>query len=759
MGHKKGDSKNIMRAGNGLNRYQIYAVGLFAFLGVFIGASMWATQYFASQYGYQPALGSPLFHMMGKPIYMPLDWFAWFWRYGDYDAVKPVLTKVQIIGFFGTLASIAAGYFALIWASQRDPGYEEMHGSAHWANKEEVSATGYLADENYSVDGVYIGSVAIAKRDDQIITPWHPDYRIRYRMKLKLADGWQGKMGVFSKKVVMRDAKTGQPLLEPNPKVFKLAEFLRDDGPTHVIAFAPTRSGKGVGIVLPTLYGWRHSVVVNDIKGENWALTAGFRKSAGQIVFKFEPACTDGTGAKWNPLDEIRTFTINDVQDAQNILGVVCDPEAKGMDDHWVATSWEFLTGLALHMRYAERDASLSGMAFYMADPAFETADQMYTTMLNAEHDPEMKMGWTDSSGRPTKTHPVVANAAQAMLNKEEKERGSVLSTCKRLLSLFVEPVVASNTRTSDFLVKDLMNLDQPVSCYYVAQPNDQQRLRPLTRLFFSLILNRNTEKMNSEEGRMVGDYKHRLLMLIDELPALKKLEQLQLGLGYIAGFGIKCLLICQDLIQLEEVYGKDQTIVAGCHVRIAYAPNTLRTAKEISEMLSKTTVNEEKASTSGNIAGLNIGSESVSLDKTGRELMTEGEVMSLSQEDMLIFVQGCAPIYGKKIKYYQVPAWDAASRMPAPVRCDRVVRETENGRLLSIKVIDGVAEYLEQNAPAEDQNAPTDVQTAVAAALGISVDAMRPEFTPDEQAAIDSLLSQHFAVNEVLALDAFTAV
>ncbi|MGS0741099.1 type IV secretory system conjugative DNA transfer family protein [Glaciimonas sp. GG7] len=543
--------------------------------------------------------------------------------------------------------------------ARKKAGMDDLHGSAHWASVKEVDATGFYPTNERQVDGAIIGSVMVDSKN-AIIHPMHPKYHRRYRSVME---------GPIFQRRQQRD-KDGVPKVALST-IVKQVKLLRDDNPAHILAFAPTRSGKGVGLILPTLYTWRHSVLINDIKNENWALTSGFRQAAGQTVIRFEPACLDGSAARWNPLDEIRIFTDMDVQDAQSIMNMVCDPKGEGLEDHWAKTSWEFLTGLALHLRYEGKTATMAGMAQYLGDPRWEDEKQMYTTMLQTQHDPEGKTHWLDTDNNRTSIHPAVANAAKTMLNKEDKERTSVLSTAKSFLSLYLDPVVARNTATSDFLVRDLMNSDKPVSCYYVVQPADLERMTSLSRLFYAMVIRRNAADMQFAGGAPVQSYKHRLLLVIDELPSLRKLTVLQEALGYMAGYGMKCYLICQDIIQLEDAYGDKQTIVAGCHVRISYAPNTSETAEKLAAMTGKTTITEEKRSTSFKQMGVDTGNVSVSEDKTGRELMTSAEFLALSREDMVIFVAGSAPIYGRKIKYYEDKAMNARSKIPAPAKSD----------------------------------------------------------------------------------------
>lgn len=623
------------------------------------------TQWFAAKMHYDKGLGEALWVGASFSVYFPTDWIEWGFRLADYPPLKDAVKTMMFMGYGAGAIGMSSALIFLFALKEKPGGLDELHGSAAWANTEEVDSTGFFPTRGRQVDGAMVGSVMLDKRGE-VIHPMHPDFKSRYTK----IEEWH-RVGVRICKKQKRN-KDGVPEVKLNKKFVKKVELLRADDPTHILAFAPTRSGKGVGLVLPTLLTWRHSVIVNDIKGENWALSAGFRRAAGQYAIKFEPACQDGSTACWNPLDEIRAFTPNDVQDAQAMMMMVCDPKGEGLEDHWAKTSWEFLSGLALHMRYAGgKNASIAGMASYLGDPEWQDEKQMYLNMKNFEHDKTGDAGWLDTMNKPTRTHPMIANAATTMLNKEEKERGSVLSTAKSFLSLYLDPIIAKNTSHSDFLVRDLMNSDKPVSLYFVVQPGDLDRMVPLSRLFWAMVIRRNAADMHFAGGTSVQGFKHRLLLLIDELPALKKLSVLQEGLGYIAGYGLKCYLICQDLIQLEEAYGEKQTIVAGCHTRIAYAPNTQETANKLSEMTGKTTVIEENHSNSRDSWGWKAGNVSISTNKTERALMTPGEFSSLSPEDMVLFVAGRNPIYGRKIKYFEDKTMLGRAKMPVPKKSD----------------------------------------------------------------------------------------
>ena len=188
--------------------------------------------------------------------------------------------------------------------------------------------------------------------------------------------------------------------------------YLRHDGPEHVLCFAPTRSGKGVGLVIPTLLTWPGSCIVHDIKGENWQLTAGFRSRHGRVLL-FEP--TNTQSSYYNPLAEVRKG-VWEVRDVQNVDDVLVDPEGSlEKRNHWEKTRHALLVGAILHVLYAETDKSLAGVAAFLSDPS----RGIETTLRIMKTTPHL-----GEAG----VHPVVAAAAQELLNKSENERSGAVS-------------------------------------------------------------------------------------------------------------------------------------------------------------------------------------------------------------------------------------------------------------------------------------------------------------------------------------------
>ena len=412
-------------------------------------------------------------------------------------------------------------------------------------------------------------------------------------------------------------------------------QYLRHDGPEHVLAFAPTRSGKGVGLVVPTLLSWTGSAVVHDIKGENWDLTSGWRSGFGTCL-RFDP--TDPGSPRFNPLVEVRKGA-GEVRDVQNIADILVDPEGSlERRNHWEKTGHALLVGVILHVLYAEEYKTLAGCAQFLSEPS-RTFEKTLQIMLKTKHLRE---------GDGTRTvHPVVAQAARELLNKSENERSGVLSTALSFLSLYRDPVVAAVTSASDWRISDLVGGDRPVSLYLVVPPSDLSRTKPLVRLILNQIGRRLTEAL-PRPGR------RKLLLMLDEFPALGRLDFFESALAFMAGYGVRAYLIAQSLNQIEKAYGPNNAILDNCHVRIAFATNDERTAKRISEALgAKTELRSQKNYTGHRLAPW-LSHMMVSRQETQRALMTPGEVMQMAPTDEVVMVSGTPPILAKKLRYFE---------------------------------------------------------------------------------------------------------
>lgn len=422
-------------------------------------------------------------------------------------------------------------------------------------------------------------------------------------------------------------------LLGPDGVVLGKLEnkYLRHDGPEHVLCFAPTRSGKGVGLVVPSLLTWPGSAIVHDIKGENWQLTAGLRSRSGRVLL-FDPTNTES--AAYNPLLEVRRGEW-EVRDVQNVADVLVDPEGSlERRNHWEKTSHSLLVGAILHVLYAEEDKTLAGVASLLSDPRRPieaTLVAMMTTPHLGEKGP----------------HPVVASAARELLNKSDNERSGVLSTAMSFLGLYRDPVVAEVTRRCDWRIADIARDEKPATLYLVVPPSDISRTKPLIRLILNQIGRRLTEDLKVVERR------HRVLLMLDEFPALGRLDFFESALAFMAGYKLKSFLIAQSLNQIEKAYGANNSILDNCHVRVSFATNDERTAKRISDALGTATEMRAMKNYAGHRLSPWLGHLMVSRQETARPLMTPGEVMQLPPDDEIVMVAGVPPIRAKKARYF----------------------------------------------------------------------------------------------------------
>jgi type IV secretion system protein VirD4 len=410
--------------------------------------------------------------------------------------------------------------------------------------------------------------------------------------------------------------------------------YLRHSGAEHVLAFAPTRSGKGVGLVVPTLLSWTGSAVIHDIKGENWTLTAGWRSRFSHCLL-FDP--TNPLSARYNPLLEVRRG-VEEIRDVQNIADILVDPEgALERRNHWEKTAHSLLVGTILHILYAEEEKTLSRVASFLSDPERPFVSTL-RHMMSTNH-----LGTADAP----RIHPVVASAARELLNKSENERSGVLSTAMSFLGLYRDPTVARVTSACDWRIADLVSSERPLSLYLVVPPSDISRTKPLIRLVLNQIGRRLTERLELGSRRQ-------LLLMLDEFPALGRLDFFETALAFLAGYGVRAFLIAQSLNQIVKAYGENNSILENCHVRIAFASNDERTAKRISDALGTATEQRAMRNYAGHRLAPWLAHVMVSRQETSRPLLTPGEVMQLDAADELVLLSGLPPIRARKLRYFE---------------------------------------------------------------------------------------------------------
>lgn len=567
---------------------QIILVFACLFMGFFIGA-----QLFAYLTGLGPVdLGDPYYQLGSFVVYEPWMLFKWAIIYGEYYTDEFLYACIAPVGgIFGAI-------FTSAWLSvvrHREDGEADSHGDSRWATDKETKQSELVIDESK------LKSIRQQVKEQAIKEMMH--------------------------QIVLGKMDDGT--------------LLRHTGPQHAGVIAPTRSKKGVGIINPTLLSWMGSVLVTDIKKENWFTTSGWRSQFSHCIC-FDP--TDLGGACWNPLLEIRKGEQYEVRDAQNIAITLIDPDGeKQRSDHWDKAGYDFLTGAILHVLYAESNKTLNGVVNFMSDPTRDIYRTL-TVMMKTLH-------------LKDKPHPVIASVARSMLNKSPNELSGVQSTVLGYLSLYRDPVVAKVTSKCDFKIFDLVEADKPVSLYIVVPPSDITRTAPLVRLMLNMV----GSKLASTPLRPGVDntpYKHKLLLLKDELPAFGYMQFFEKALGYCAGYGIRALIIAQSLQQIESVYGPKNALLQSCHIMVFYAPNPqdIDGAEKISKMLGDTTMEKRNSMFSGGRLAFWLRNVTVSAQEMGRKLLTPGEIQRLPDDKLIILTAGIFPVMANKITYYEDP-------------------------------------------------------------------------------------------------------
>ena len=402
-----------------------------------------------------------------------------------------------------------------------------------------------------------------------------------------------------------------------------LGRFLRFDKPGHLLTFAPTRSGKGVGNVIPNLLDHPGSVVVTDIKGENYSITKRHRKTIGP-VFAFAPH--EAKTARYNPLDFIRIGTPDELDDASLIADMLVIPQ-NHEDNFWDREAKNLLILFILYVVHCfPREAANLGTVRHLLQQNREDFD------LTIE---DMKVS----------SHSIVRRIAAGFSQKEDKERSGVISTASGYVALWDSPRMAHLTSRSDLDLRDLKN--DIISLYLIVPPELVDVYKPFLRLMVGLSL----AAMTRNRTRPPAD----VLFVLDEFAALDRMRPIEKGIGYLAGYNVRLWLFLQDLSQLQETYKKWRSFIANCAVRQVFNVQDATTAQMVSEMLGNETVKVESRNRSRHwlITPFN-SSYGDSVYETGRPLLSPDAIMIMPQDKQILFVQGTRPILAEKIRYFE---------------------------------------------------------------------------------------------------------
>ncbi len=420
--------------------------------------------------------------------------------------------------------------------------------------------------------------------------------------------------------------------------------YLYYSGQRFALLAAPTRSGKGVGIVIPNLLLYGGSCVVLDIKQENFDLTSGYRQKHGQEVYLFNPYAVDGRTHRWNPLTYVSTDPRFRVSDISSIATMLYPASIDGKDSFWKNHSQNVFIAFALYL-FENRDFQAKlGCPAELLPPV--TLGAMYR-MSSAEDVPikEHLQALMDLQF----ISPACKTALAGVISQNDEVFASILGTFKEPLLPWLNPIVDAATSADDFLLSDLRK--RKITIYIGILPNKLSECRGIVNLFFAQLVNENTRELPQANSAL----KHQCLLLMDEFTSIGRIDILSKAVSFMAGYNLRLLPIVQSLAQLDSVYGKDdsRTFVTNHALQIIYTPRLQSDANDYSEMLGYTSINKESVSRGKEI------SRTRSDEK--RALMLPQEIKALSMEKEILVMEGLSrPILCDKIFYYKDKSFTA---------------------------------------------------------------------------------------------------
>jgi type IV secretion system protein VirD4 len=410
--------------------------------------------------------------------------------------------------------------------------------------------------------------------------------------------------------------------------------ILRLGGQRFAILAAPTRSGKGVGIVVPNLLDYLESVVVLDIKQENFDLTSGWRASQGHGVYLFNPFAEDRRSHRWNPLTYVSpdpAFRISDVM----AIAAMLYPDGADEQKFWVSQSRNAFLAFALYLFECRDDALATGF------PCVTTPTLGAIHRLSSGDGGDLKSHLSSLVQQPFLSENA-HTAFATLLSQADETFASIIGSFKEPLNAWVNPVLDAATSGDDFLLTEVRR--RRVSIYVGIQPHKLAEARVILNLFFSQLVNCNTRELPQANTEL----KHQCLLLMDEFTAIGRIEILASAVGYLAGYNLRLLPVIQSMAQLDATYGKEtaRTLITNHALQIVYAPREQQDANDYSEMLGYTTVRRENLTRGREV------SRSESVER--RALMLPQELKALGSEKEVILCEGMAhPALCAKIRYY----------------------------------------------------------------------------------------------------------
>ena len=629
---------------------------IFPSVSILIGIFL-TTQKFAFFMNYDSrVVGNPLFLIGKLKVYNPLIFILGMFKYLFNDvysfyffkAIPPTIISIviAIITFIVTRM--------LITAHQKN---QHIHGTADWAKLKHLKKVGYLQKKGIvccQLDSADVSCHINAKNNLALNLPNH----LFYKPPFKLVRG---------------------------PKI---ADLVCHPGTTNTWVIAPTRSGKGVNTIIPTLLNYgvpyyqiekdenthekvkkikgKGSIVCFDPKGENWEATAGYR-SKFSVCIPFRPLDENENTAHYNPIHEIPNNPLTAFAWA-DIIGEIffgadnAKTSSDGAAQYFNNTARDIFDAVVLHVRFSKeidwKDKNLGTVLDFFSqakdskdnDEAGEDAGPGAKMLAKMRED---NIHVLDNGEVNQQIHDLIVKAANRSETQNAKERASTYSTIFSKISLFQDDLLRKATAYSDFSVDDFIKGINPISLYLIVPYNHIKRISPIFRMIITFMIKKFSDgTTNANEVKL----KIPCLFLLDEFPVLGYFPDIALNAGILAGYGVTFLIVSQSLNQIVDVYGENHPFLDHCKTIILYAPGNLKDARMFSETIGNRSVLLDNISSSGATFDVGFSNVSRSSQEVSTSLISPDELMKLHFTKVIVFIQGVPPYKGKKVVYYEDP-------------------------------------------------------------------------------------------------------
>lgn len=389
-------------------------------------------------------------------------------------------------------------------------------------------------------------------------------------------------------------------------------------GNESVLVCSAMGGGKTTSIAIPNIFNWGGSAIINDLKGELWALTRTQREKMGSKCCLFAPG-EDIRGANYfNPfyfVNKNRQFWIRDLQRIAEVLM----PDDNGhSNSFWVNASRTIFVAIAfdclekdsekLNLKYIYEKSKKSNLLEFLLD-------------LDADGSTEVRQ------------------SLSSILMADEKSQSNMLSDFINRLNLYSDPLIQKWTSKNTINLNKLR--EENHSIYLKLNPSDQDRLKPLMTLFWSTFLNESTrrEPLPSEL---------KVLCVLDEFASIGKIPLLKNGMAYLRSYGVRAIIVVQYLDQIRSTYGeKDSEAFLNCKTKLAFSISSNKDAEWFSRLMGQTTKRIKTSS-------LSSGRKTRNINKQSRYLLTPDEIMRLKKDQLIFFYEGEDPVICKKNYYYK---------------------------------------------------------------------------------------------------------